>query len=342
MSARLPEDGRGSTGILISRAFARDFADVIESGAREAGIEPEVIHLPDDPQARLPADAVARVQIAYLTRDWRFSPHYAAFGDTVRDAPNLKWVHFQSTGIDQHPFLPALIARGVRLTTSAGSNGEPVGHSAICGMLMLARGFPRWLDAQQRREWAPVRGEAAPRDLAGQTAIVVGLGTIGATVAHFCRTLGMRVIGLRRSPLRAGDPVDEMRPVSEFRALVARADWIVLACPLTPETRHLVDAAALARAPRGVQVVNVARGGVVDEVALIDALRSGHVAGAYLDVFAREPLAADSPLWSLPNVIVTPHSASLSAGNARRAAAIFGENLARYARGAALANERHA
>jgi phosphoglycerate dehydrogenase-like enzyme len=328
------------TGMLLSKGFAGAFGAKLAAAAESAGLQPAILHLPDDPSARLAAADCARIEIAYLTRDVRHSPLYASFSDAVTRAQHLKWVHFVSTGIDQHPFLPALARRGVRLTSSAGANGEPVGQTAICGLLMLARGFPHWIAAQRRHAWEPLRGRAQPRDLRGQTMLVVGLGTIGATLARFCRTVGMHVIGVRRRPRRPQDPVDEMTTPAAMPELLPRCDWVALACPLTAETRHLLNERTLALLPTGARVINVSRGGVIDEPALIAALRSGRLAGAYLDVFEREPLPADSPLWDLPNVLITPHSASVSSGNDARAAEIFFDNLARWARGEPMVNER--
>ena len=329
-------------GILLSRAFVGNFGERLQGRAAAAGIPARPLHLPDDPAARLSPDRLREIEIAYLTRDLRFSEHYVAFGETVSAAPNLKWVHFSSTGIDQHPWLKGLIERGVRLTSSAGSNGEPVGHTAICGMLMLARRFPRWIESQRRHAWEPMRGAEVPHDLRGQTVIVVGLGTIGATVARFCQAIGMKVIGVRRSPRTPDDPVDEMFPVSDFPKLMPRTQWVVLACPLTRETRHLLNRETLAALPDGAHVINVARGGCADESALTEALAGGRLGGAYLDVFEKEPLAADSKLWDLPNVICTPHNAQASSGNEPRAFEIFAENLVRLTRGEEMINERHA
>ncbi len=330
------------TGMLLSKGFVAEFGARLAPAVKAAGIRLDAIHLPDDTKSPLSAADCERVEIAFLTRDIRFSEHYRTFGDAVTAARNLKWVHFVSTGIDQHPFLQALIERGVRLTTSAGTNGEPVGQTAIGGLLMLARGFPRWIDAQRRHAWEPVRGAAVPRDLSGQTVAIVGLGTIGATVARFCQALGMHVIGVRRSPMQAGDPVDEMHTVAEFPDLLPRCDWVVLACPLTDETRGLINARTLALLPDGAHVINVARGGVADQPALIAALQSGRLGGAYLDVFETEPLPPNSPLWDIPNVIVSPHNASASAGNEGRAAGVFATNLVKWARGESLVNERAA
>lgn len=331
-----------TASVLLSKQFARDYGPLLHTRAAAAGMAAEVVHLPDDPSARLSSAALNQIDVAYLSRDLRFSPHFPAFGATVEAAPNLKWVHFASAGISQHAFLAALIARHVKLTTSAGANAETVAHTAICGLLMLARGFPRWLDAQRRHAWEPMRGAQLPCDLDGQTVLVIGVGGIGGTLGRFCGAMGMRVIGVRRPPAGPAEGFDEMHTLSALRDLLPRADWVVLACPHTPETHHLLNAAALAALPRGAHLVNVARGPVVDEPALIEALAGGRLAGAYLDVFEKEPLPPDSPLWTMQNVLVSPHSASVSAGNERRSAEIFVDNLARWARGEALQNERHA
>jgi phosphoglycerate dehydrogenase-like enzyme len=327
-------------GMLLSKGFVAQFGAELQAAAKAAGFTPDIIHLPDDPAQRLQAEVIAKIEVAYLTRDIRFSDFYASFGDTMKAATNLKWAHFVSTGIDQHPFLPALHERKVRLTTSAGSNGEPVGQTAFGGLLMLARGFPRWIAAQRERKWDPVRGDGVPRDLRGQTVIVVGLGTIGATVAKMCQALEMKVIGLRRSPKRAGDPVDEMHTLDKLPTLLPKCDWLVLACPYTKETHQLVNAKTLALMPKHAYLINVARGGCADEKALITALQTKQIAGAYLDVFEKEPLPAESPLWDIPNVSVSPHNASASSGNDVRAAKIFTENVKLYAAGQRMDNEQ--
>ena len=326
------------TGILLSKGTYATYSDSFAAAAREAGIAPRVLHLPDDPKARLaPADC-AGIEVAYYTRDIRFSAFNESFIETMSAAANLKWVHFITAAIEHFPFVTKLLERGVKLTTSAGSNGEPVAQTALGGLLMLARGFPHWWAAQGRREWASLRGDAVPRDLAGQTVLIVGLGTIGTTLARYCRALGLHVIGVRRTPGRPVDAVHETHAPAALAHLWPRCDWVVLACPLTPETERLINAASLARLPRGARLVNVARGGVVDQGALIEALTSGQLGGAYLDVFEQEPLPADSPLWALPNVIVSPHNASSSSGNNDRAAHIFLANLVRWARGEPLRN----
>jgi phosphoglycerate dehydrogenase-like enzyme len=315
-------------------AYGAQFAEV----ARRVNIKPDFLHLPDDPYARLAQADCERIEITMQSRDIRFSDFFKSFGDALVAAKNLQWAHFHSTAIEQHSFVAPLLARGVKLTTSAGTNAEPVAQTAIAGLLMLARRFPHWLDAQRRHAWEPLRGAAAPADLRGQTVMVVGLGNIGMPVAAFCRAVGMQVIGIRRTPKQAGDPLDEIYPLAELPGLLPRCQWLILACPYTKDTHHLVNAGTLAKLPRGAALVNVARGRVVDEPALIEALVSGQLGCAYLDVFEKEPLPPESPLWDLPNVILTPHTAAVSAGNERRAAEMFLHNFEKWARGEPLVN----
>jgi phosphoglycerate dehydrogenase-like enzyme len=152
----------------------------------------------------------------------------------------------------------------------------------------------------------------------------------------------MHVIGIRRSPRKPDDPADEVHTLAGLHSVLPRCDWVVLACPLTRETHHLINERSLAALPAGARIINIARGSVVDERALVAALRAGHIGGAYLDVFEQEPLPVDSPLWDMPNVIVTPHNAQASLGNDGRSADYFAQNLVRWARGEEMVNERHA
>ena len=326
------------TCMLLARSFVATHGKQLADVAQRVGIKPDIVHLPDDPQARLAPADLDRIEVTMSTRDVRFSGLYQSFCDALVAAKRLKWAHFHSTAIEQHAFVAPLLARGVKLTTSAGTNAEPVAQTAIATLLMLARGFPRWFDAQHRKQWEPVRGEQAPLDLRGQTLLIVGMGNIGKPIAQFAQALGMHVIGIRRQPRAAADPVDEMHPLSELPKLLARSDWVVLACPLTAETRHLINATTLALLKKDAALINVARGGVCDEKAVIAALQSGQLRCAHLDVFEKEPLPAESPLWDMPNLIVTPHNASVSSGNDRRSAEMFLLNLEKWARGEPLLN----
>jgi phosphoglycerate dehydrogenase-like enzyme len=325
------------TTLLLSHRVARERGAGIARNARAAGRPTEVIALPEDREARLPDAVCASVEVALFSGDV-FPDYSRQFFSTVRKAPNLKWLHAFNVGVD-HPIYTELLERGVRLTTSAGSTAAPIAQTAITALLMLSRRFPRWLAAQAGRRWEPMRGDEVPRDLQGQTAIVVGLGHIGREIARLARALGLRVVGVRRSARTAEDPVDELHPPERLGELLQRADWLILACPLTPATRGLLGAELLARLPKHAHLINIARGEIVDEAALTDALREGRLAGAYLDVFEHEPLPEDSPLWNLPNVLVTPHNSSAASGNDQRVMEIFLDNLERWQRGEALVNE---
>ena len=328
--------------ILWSQTAVDEFGSRVPDLLRDKGIDIKLVHVPDD--GSLPPPAVLeKVEAACTTRDVRFSEQrFKSFIDSVSAAPNLKWLHFHSSGISQHKWLPPIMARGVRVTSATGMNAEPVAQTGVMGLLMLARGAPRWIAGQAKREWTPSRGNEVPVDLEGQTAIIVGLGAIGARVAEFAKALRMRVIGIRRSPRRPDDSVDEIRTTADFKSLLPHADWVILCCPLTKETRHLVDAEAFRLMKPTARLVNIARGEVVDEAAMIEVLRERRIGGAFLDVFNEEPLPSSSPLWSLPNTIVTPHNAGAALGNEWRGAEFFVNNLERYARQQPMMNEQAA
>ena len=282
--------------------------------------------------------------LAFLSRDvtglstkHELLPHTQAFHDALRRAPSLRWVHAHSAGADR-PVYGELRARGVEITTSSGANAGVVVQTALAGVLMLARQFPQLLAAQRAHAWSPLIGSGLPRDLAGQTAVIVGWGPIGQGLGTVLAALGLRIVSVRGSEAPAAAPAHRSVSYEQLHTVLPQADWLLLACPLSERTRGLVDAKALATMPAGARVVNVARGEVVDEPALIDALRGGALAGAYLDVFAHEPLSAASPLWELPNVIVTPHTAGHSDGNETRVAGMFLDNLGRWVRNEPLLN----
>jgi phosphoglycerate dehydrogenase-like enzyme len=229
------------------------------------------------------------------------------------------------------------MARGVGVTTSSGANAEVVAQTAVGALLALSRRFPQLMAAQARREWAPLVAGPLPPDLAGQTVVLVGWGPIARRVQPVLAVLGLRVVVVRRSAEPAGPGIETVS-FTALHQVLPRAQWLLLACPLTAQTRGLVDATALAALPPGAQLINVARGEVVVETALAAALASGPIGGAFLDVFEEEPLPAASPLWTLPGVMVSPHSAGHAAGNAARAAAIFIDNLRRWVQGQPLHN----
>jgi D-2-hydroxyacid dehydrogenase (NADP+) len=320
--------------LLLSKTVQKTYGTQI--AAAYPGLE--TVILPGDSDPRLDEATLSRLNYAFFSLDI-FPNSSRSFFDAVQAAPNLHWVHVMSAGVD-HPAFQRLLARGIRMTTSSGSTAKPIAQSVIGGMLMLSRGFLTWAEAQRRHAWEPIRGEATPRDLVGQTMTVVGLGAIGAEIARIAAAIGLEVIGVRRSPWKEGDPVTELVPPSQLLEVAPRTDWLVLACPLTEETRGLASREVLQALPKGAHVLNIARGEVADELALIDALQSGHLGGAYLDVFAKEPMDPGSPFWDMPNVIVSPHNSSTSRGNDTRVVTdYFLPNLARMAHGEPLVNE---
>ncbi len=298
------------------------------------------------------------IDIAFISRDvtgrstkHELAPALQACYTVLRESAPLQWVHIHSAGADRQVYVD-LRERGVQIHTSSGANAEVVAQMALAGLLALARKFPQLMAAQRERRWAPLLGSESPRDLAGQTVVLVGWGPIGQRIADFLRLLGMKLIVVRHSlPLQSEgvyttvrvEPVETPRPAQaerfdgvsmfsfkDFATVLPQADWLILACPLTDQTRHLVDAPALALMPRGAGLINVARGEVVVEADVIEALRTGHLGSAYLDVFEHEPLSAESPLWTMDQVIITPHTAGHSDGNAGRVAEKFLENLRRW------------
>ncbi|MEY4947824.1 MAG: hypothetical protein RL698_35 [Pseudomonadota bacterium] len=323
--------------VLTDTRFAERHGEHMRAIAARHGRDLVPLLLPGDPGGWLDESALGRIELACFTGSWDADPVFARrFLGSALNAPRLAWMHLPNAGVD-HPVFARLRAQGTRLTTSSAATAVPIAQSAIAAVLWLARGFPAWSSAQHRRAWQP--HVALPDDLAGRTMVVVGLGAIGNEIARLARALGLHVVGLRRRPRREDDHADEVVVPSHLDEVLARADWLVLACPLTDETRGLLDARRIGLLPAGARVVNVARGALVDEAALVAALASGRIRGAYLDVFAEEPLPADSPLWDLPEVIVTPHDAGASAGNPDRVAEIFLDNLERWLRDEPLAGE---
>jgi phosphoglycerate dehydrogenase-like enzyme len=324
--------------VLLSTApFARDHRGDVDRIVRAAGAHLELAAL-DAGGPLLGEDLLARVDVAFLPGGGEGDPLTRRFFGAVLRAPHLRWLHLGFVGLD-HPVFRRIAERGVRLSNSPGASAEAIALTALAGLLALARGLPRWAEAQRRKEWSPTPPQDVPRDLCGQTLLVLGLGAIGSHLARFAGALGLRVIGVRRSARRPDDPVHELHPPSALGDLLPRADWLAITCPLTAQTRGLIDERALRRLPRGARLLNVARGAIVDEGALVRVLAEGHLAGAYLDVFEREPLPPESPLWELAGVLVTPHDSHVSQGNAARATELFLDNLARWLRGEPLRHE---
>ena len=282
--------------------------------------------------------------VAFISRDvtgnsskYRVEPALQACYDLLLANPALKWVHIHSAGADRPVFLH-LRDKGVTLTTSSGANARVVATTAVAGVLSLARRFPMLWAQQQQRVWNPILGPGRmPCDLPGQRATIVGWGPIGQEVARLLQALGLTITAVRTQPTQACGGV-EMVSYEDLPMVLPHTDWLLLACPLTSRTRAMVNGEFLAALPAQAHLINVARGEVVDEAALIEALLRGRLAGAFLDVFCQEPLPDESPFWNLPNVIVTPHGAGHSDGNETRVAELFLDNLHRWTTAQPLLN----
>ncbi|MCZ2109292.1 MAG: D-2-hydroxyacid dehydrogenase [Dehalococcoidia bacterium] len=324
------------TGFLCSPRVLELGGDEIRAAAAAGGIEIEPILLPEDPAARLTPDVLEKVEFSFYSGD--LYPDFGrSFFAAAQGSPHIRWLHVMNAGID-NPVFGRFLSRGVKLTTSSGSTAMPIAQTVIGAVLMLARPFLAWGESQRRAEWRPIR-EANPPDLGTQTMVVFGLGAIGKEIVRLGQALGLHVIGVRRSPRTTEDTVDELVTPAELAEVLPWADWLVLSCPLTEETRNIISGEAIALLPKGARVLNIARGEVIDQAAMIEALRSGHLGGAYLDVVTPEPLPSESPLWGMENVIISPHNSAVSAGNERRQLAIFCENLRRWGRGEPMLNE---
>jgi phosphoglycerate dehydrogenase-like enzyme len=261
-------------------------------------------------------------------------------------APRLRWFQQWGAGADWLLREPEIQAHPFVLTNASGVHPVQISEHILATMLAMARKLPTavraqlqgaWtLDDRQLNENTQVRHEVF--ELAGKTALLVGVGAIGARTARLCAALEMVVWGVRRNPNRPVNHVTRLVGPDRLHDLLPQADFVILTAPLTPETRHLIDAAALARMKPDSFLVNIGRGALVDEPALIAALQAGTIAGAALDVFETEPLPAASPLWQMDNVLITPHESGASPHYHERAMGIFLDNLQRYTAGEPLRN----
>jgi phosphoglycerate dehydrogenase-like enzyme len=225
-------------------------------------------------------------------------------------ASKLRFIQSIGAGTDQFP-RDELAKRGIRLASAAGVNARAVAEHAMALILALARRLPEARDNQAKRVWRGMIGDLTQREdeLGGKTLLLVGLGQIGGRLAQLAKAFDMRVVALRRDPAAGLGVADAVHATSAFKSLLPEADFVALCCPLTPETENLVDAAALAAMKPSAYLINVARGRVVDEAALVASLSAHRIAGAGIDVTVEEPLAPTSPLWAMEHVLITPHTA---------------------------------
>lgn len=298
-------------------------------------------------QAELPIDAIARIREVAPHLELVATPHptdeqvktaevYAGHLEPQRiaAASALRWNHLWTAGADADLSPEMLAASDVALTTSAGNGAVALAEHALMLMLMLDRDAPRWMTAQRSHTWDRyLHGE-----LAGQTVGIIGMGGAGRDLARKCAAFHMTVLGLRNRPEHPADSVDRMYGPAEIVPFAAQCDYVVVAAPLTERTRGMVSAEVIAALKPSAAIVNISRGEVVDAEALLAAFEEGRLTRAGLDAHAIEPLPSDSPWWSQPGAIVTPHNGATTPQTQLRAAEIFVDNVERYVQGRGLRN----
>jgi D-2-hydroxyacid dehydrogenase (NADP+) len=254
--------------------------------------------------------------------------------DLLDSAKKLRFIQAIGAGTDQFP-REELAKRGIRLASARGVNYRAVAEHAMALILALSRRLPEARDNQAKRVWRGMIGDLSRREdeLGGKTLLIVGLGQIGGRLAELAKAFDMRVVGLRRDPAAGRGAADAVHTMSELKFLLPAADFVALTCPLTKETENLIDADALGRMKPSAHLVNVARGPVVDEVALAEALAARRIAGAAIDVTTEEPLAAISPLWGMEHVLITPHTAGETRRYEDNVIEILRDNLERLSQG---------
>ncbi len=315
----------------INLIVALDFSDELIEDLR--GLSPRLNverYYPD-----VPENAYENAEILFTARDFPLP----------EQAPRLRWIQLYSAGTDHALDKPIIRSEDVEVTTASGMHATQISEFCLMMMLGFVYKLPLMLEFQGKKKWGTREEHFSPLPLRGQTVGIVGYGAIGRELARIANSLGMRVLAIKHDVMHpaagdayheagTGDPEGEiperLYPPQAVGSMVSECDFVVLAIPLTSATHHMIDAAVLKQMKKTAVLINVARGPVVDEAALIAALREGRIAGAALDVFEEEPLPADSPFWTLPNVIVAPHIAGATAVYAEKAEALFKENLERY------------
>ncbi|WIM12188.1 D-2-hydroxyacid dehydrogenase [Enhydrobacter sp.] len=296
--------------------------------ARQTGIRNFEVRAYDELQKR-----IGEADVVVVSGMWK--------NDLIAHAPKLKFIQSISSGIDQYS-REQLGAKKVRLASAAGVNARAVAEHAMALLLAVARRLPEARDNQHRKTWRGMIGDLAEREdeLGGKTLLVVGMGRIGSHLARLARAFDMKVIGIRRDPAQGDNGADSIHAMGDLVKLVPEADFVALTCALTPETTGLMSAAAFAAMKPSAVFVNVARGRVADETALIETMKRGKIWAAALDVTADEPLPASSPLWAMPNVFITPHTAGETRRYEDNVLDILVDNLERLWRGeTALRNQ---
>lgn len=292
----------------------------------EACGDVEILEVPPQPDPGLLVSLAGKAEV------W-FGPRIRP--NLLERAPALRWIQLVNAGVDRYLF-PELVDSPIVLTNVRGMHADTIADHVFMFILAFARDLRGFLQDQQDNVWS----RREQRVLSGDTIAIVGLGSIGSAVARRAKSFGMHVVGTRRRPAPV-EGVDRVLPPEDLPDAIEGAQWVILSCPLTRETFHLIGEKELRVMGSRTVLINIARGKVVDENALVEALREGWIGGAGLDVFEQEPLPETSPLWTMPNVLITPH-VSGSVGTWEeymdKATAIFCDNLRRYLAGDELMN----
>lgn len=272
------------------------------------------------------ANRIGEANILVISGLWR--------NDLLALAPELRFIQSIGAGYDQFP-LDELRRRGIRLASARGVNRNAVSEHAMAQVLAFARHIHTGRDNQHRHHWRPMISDLSRREeeLGGKTMLIIGLGGIGSRLARLAKAFDMRVLATKRNPATAEGPADEIHSPNRLPALLPQADFVVLTCPLTPETEKLIDGQALGLMKPSAYLINVARGRCVDEPALLEALRNRQIAGAGIDHFWDEPLPQGSPFWDLENVLITPHTGGETRLYEENVIDILLENIERLSRG---------
>jgi phosphoglycerate dehydrogenase-like enzyme len=292
----------------------------------------------------VPDDVWSRIEVLYTNN----------VIPTPEQAPLLRWIQFHWAGIDHVIDAPILNKTDVVATTLSGAAASKLAEYAVMMMLALGHQLPALMANQRKAEWPRDRWERfTPQELSESTVGIVGYGSIGRQIARILHTFGATILATKRDPMHpedigyipedqgdpSGDLVRRLYPPQAIRSMFKECDFVVITVPLTPETRKLIRADELAALKPNAFLIDISRGGIMDQADLMTALKDNRIAGAALDVFAEEPLPSDHPLWKLPNVIITPHISGITPHYEQRALALFSDNLQRYLEGLSLHNQ---
>lgn len=337
------DSSSNSIGILLSDALKNKIGGALENLAAKSQQQITLL----TPKVAPSSSGTYPINLAFISRDVTgqstkndLKEPLLRFYEILRNSPHLKWVHAHSAGADR-PIYPELMAKGIKVTTSSGANADAVAHTALGAILALGRQFKFLFESQQKRLWTPVLNNPHVHSFKKKKVMIIGWGPIGQELSKCLRAMDMDVLVVTRSPSKYQDTLShiEMIGFEDLKSHVIDVDYLVLACPLTDQTRSLINSNILNLMKPESYLINVARGEVVDQPALIEALQSKKILGAFLDVFQVEPLDPNSVLWDLPNVIISPHTAGHFSGHNSAVEQIFIHNFEKYIHGQPMMNQ---